>query len=217
MIRRGHTFSRLTTLRRTRRDGRAYWFCECRCGRKKLIREDGLQSGAVLSCGCLHRERTSVVSSRPIPTGARFGRLTIVRRAASPTRPGHGQEYQARCVCGRIVRVESQILRAGRKRSCGCLKRDRWKRQLRHGHGRRLHRSPEYLAFHGAKAACLNPDAQRYPRTGALGIEFLFASFERFLAQVGMRPSPSHRLTRLDPDGDYEVGNVQWITRKGRR
>ena len=30
-----------------------YWYCECRCGRKKAIRQDHLRAKETLSCGCL--------------------------------------------------------------------------------------------------------------------------------------------------------------------
>lgn len=39
-------------------------------------------------------------------------------------------------------------------------------------------------------------------------------SFVAFLADVGPRPSPLHTIGRIDNDGNYELGNVQWETRK---
>lgn len=38
---------------------RAYWLCQCKCGKQKSIRGDALLSGRTNSCGCLKREMES--------------------------------------------------------------------------------------------------------------------------------------------------------------
>lgn len=40
-----------------------------------------------------------------------------------------------------------------------------------------------------------------------------WASFEAFLRDVGPRPSPRHRLCRIDSAGHYMPSNVHWTTR----
>lgn len=35
------------------------WRCRCSCGKRKIVRSDSLQNGAVQSCGCLNRERSA--------------------------------------------------------------------------------------------------------------------------------------------------------------
>ena len=45
------------------------------------------------------------------------------------------------------------------------------------------------------------------------GIEFLFTSFEQWFSCLGPRPSPKHQVDRKDNDGNYEPGNVHWVTK----
>lgn len=50
-------------------------------------------------------------------------------------------------------------------------------------------------------------------RSKKLGVKFSFDSFEHFLKELGLRPSPKHRLTRYpDTGGDFEAGNVRWMS-----
>lgn len=57
----GETFGRLTVRSRgTNSGGRARWNCECSCGNSVLVRTDSLTRGLTKSCGCLHRELSSV-------------------------------------------------------------------------------------------------------------------------------------------------------------
>lgn len=66
------------------------------------------------------------------------------------------------------------------------------------------------------KQRCLNPKEARYPDYGGRGITICpqwIVSFERFLADVGEKPSPELSIDRIDNDGNYEPGNVRWATR----
>lgn len=59
-------------------------------------------------------------------TGQKFGRLTVVRRALSPTTYGRQKiRYVCKCECGASTVVLAESLVSGRTKSCGCLRRDR--------------------------------------------------------------------------------------------
>ena len=57
----GLKFGRLTVVSYAGKDAhcRKYWNCLCRCGKPTTVRGDELNSGDILSCGCLHSEIVS--------------------------------------------------------------------------------------------------------------------------------------------------------------
>lgn len=68
-------------------------------------------------------------------------------------------------------------------------------------------------AFHNAKQRCTNPKKPEYGHYGGAGIKFLFGSFAELTADIGLPPSMSVSLDRLDSHGHYEPGNVRWASK----
>jgi hypothetical protein len=143
-------------------------------------------------------------------TGMRFGRLLVEsKNSPSPS----GWLWSCRCDCGASCLVKTGFLTNGNTRSCGCLKREVVAaKNFRHGLDSRASKSPELYAYRNAKRRCNNPSDRSYSRYGGRGIEFRFASFEEFLAELGPRPSRNHSVDRKDNNGHYEAGNVRWAT-----
>lgn len=63
-----------------------------------------------------------------------------------------------------------------------------------------------------AKNRCTNRNSQDFATYGERGIKFCFPSFQAFLKEIGHRPSPKHSVNRIDNQGDYAPGNIQWST-----
>jgi hypothetical protein len=92
---------------------------------------------------------------------------------------------------------------------------------LRHkGAGPRTHgatASKEYVAWKAMLGRCTYPAYHAYHRYGGRGLEVCDqwrASFETFLSDVGIAPSPDLSLGRLNNDCGYRPGNVSWQTAK---
>ena len=90
-----------------------------------------------------------------------------------------------------------------------------WNRgPLKHGHKRGGGPSPEYRTWLGIKRRCSDARFKDYKNYGARGIRVCDRwqdSFQAFLADMGVRPSPTHQIDRLNPNGDYEPSNCRWV------
>jgi hypothetical protein len=63
---------------------------------------------------------------------------------------------------------------------------------------------------------CGNPNQSGYEHYGGRGIRVCKRwreSFQAFVNDVGERPDTNHTLERLNPDGNYEPGNVKWLAK----
>jgi hypothetical protein len=85
---------------------------------------------------------------------------------------------------------------------------------MKHGqtHGNTV--SSVYRAYYNAKDRCQNPDNRAFKNYGGRGIKFLFSSFEEWLKELGPKPNKGLSVDRRNNDGNYEIGNMRWATRR---
>jgi hypothetical protein len=145
-----------------------------------------------------------------LPSGTRFGRLTVLGRVP-PTSPGQ-INWECRCDCGKIVVVTGgNLRRKNGTRSCRCLSRDRGR--ARRTHGRKPWRL--YRAWTRMKNRCSNPTEIYWHGRGITVCPEWLTSYEAFrdwaLAN-GYHANLS--LDRIDNNGNYEPANCRWTTQR---
>lgn len=149
-------------------------------------------------------------------TGERFGRLVAVEFSHRHVSPGGSPAsmWLCRCDCGKESIHSLGMLRSGQAKSCGCGIRDAViRRCTTHGQSK----APEYNVWRAMKRRCYTKNDKNFHLYGGRGIKVCDQwknDFNRFLDDVGPRPSSHHTLDRIDSSGNYEPSNVRWASRK---
>jgi hypothetical protein len=144
--------------------------------------------------------------------GHRFGKLRVL---SCKGLVGKEMTWLCICDCGTEKVLTGSNLRSGKTNSCGCLQKEPENNPaFLHGQCRRLSITKEYRAYASAKARCTNSKHASFPAYGGRGIKFLFNTFEEFINEIGLAPSPQHSVDRIETNGNYEMGNVRWATKK---
>lgn len=117
----------------------------------------------------------------------------------------------ARCICGNTFHVTRYALRNKLTKSCGCLKREEFKKRVT-THG--LSKTPIYVLWAGMINRCTYITNISYPRYGGRGIKVCdsWKYFENFYADMGNKPTPRSVLDRIDNNLGYCKENCRWVT-----
>ena len=137
-------------------------------------------------------------------TGQKFGRLTALILDDERGKPW---SWICICECGASHTVIAAFLMSGKTKSCGCLRRDRFKT-----HG--MSKTRVYRIWQGMIARCTNTNRINYPRYGGRGIRVCekWLTFEGFYADMG--DDNGLTLERVNNSGNYTASNCKWATTK---
>lgn len=142
-------------------------------------------------------------------TGGVFGRLFVLGYSHKKDE-GNIHYWKCLCRCGKEAVVNTGGLMSGGTQSCGCLRKGR--RPARS----RVDRSTSCLrrTWRGMRRRCENPKDGSFCRYGGRGIKVCkrWQAFENFLADMGSTYEIGLSIDRIDPKGNYEKKNCQWLT-----
>jgi hypothetical protein len=142
---------------------------------------------------------------KTIKIGTIFGRLTV----DEDSRP-----VKCTCACGTKVLAGATDLRAGYKKSCGCLLTDtNIAKNTKHGH----YHTPVHNSYNAMLERCYDVTAYKYPLYGGRGITVCERwrgehGFVNFLADMGERPEGKTLDRYPNKDGNYDPENCRWAT-----
>jgi hypothetical protein len=145
-------------------------------------------------------------------TNQKFGKLTVIGLDSSQN---NGLFWICKCECGNIVSKRGQKLVSGNNKSCGCLRKE-GKHIITHGlSGTRI-----YKLWRGIKTRCYNKNHKDYNNYGGRGIKLCEewdsdpVIFVEYVSKLENYDKKGYSLDRIDNSGNYEPGNVRWVTQK---
>lgn len=97
-----------------------YFNCLCDCGVIKKITRSDLNTGRLVSCGCVNKHHRVATNIKDM-SGSRIGRLLVLYNIKNKGKP---LVWLCKCECGNEKIISGSLLRRGESKSCGCLRKE---------------------------------------------------------------------------------------------
>ena len=219
----GEKFGRLEVLEFNHiKDGNAYWKCLCNCGNEKIIMGNNLRMGRTQSCGCYRKETSSKNSKK------RIGILLSKEHKEKIGKAMKGKKLPP--LSEETKRKISEALKGHIPWNKGISHSEETKRKMskfmkgrflgkdnaayKHGDTTNYTKTRLYGIWSGMVHRCKDLNCKWY---GNKGIEVCdewknFSIFKRWALSHGYTDNLC--IDRIDPNGNYDPFNCQWITRE---
>jgi hypothetical protein len=151
-------------------------------------------------------------------TGQRFNRLKVIKFLYIKKKRRY---WLCKCNCGNYVEVLTNQLTGSKTKSCGCLQKEQSSAMnKKHGDwGTRF-----YRIWTEMKYRCNNKNKKEYKNYGGRGIKvcerwlnysfFKEDMFKEYLKHSERFSENDTTIERINNDGNYELSNCKWATRK---
>lgn len=147
-------------------------------------------------------------------TNRKFNMLTVKERVSN-SKQGKAR-WKCLCKCGNYCIVESSKLLNETTKSCGCYRKSRIGDESRK-HGKT--RTKIYKTWCHIKQRCFDKNDTRYNDWGGRGITICdewkddFQAFCDYVSKLENFGKVGYSIDRINNDGNYEPGNVRWVTK----
>ena len=153
--------------------------------------------------------------------GAKFHSLTLMEPYTRLSKIGKPfKAWICLCDCGKTHNADEGNLKSGIVKHCkSCSAKKKSSEHKTHGMSGYCGKDQPkiYYTWRAMKQRCLNQQDKSYHDYGGRGItvcERWKNSFEAFMEDIGLPPTPLHSIERVNVNGNYEPGNVIWATPK---
>lgn len=155
------------------------------------------------------------------PYGERFGRLVVLHLDRIEHKANGESIYYdiCQCDCGTITTVKRKCYFCGYTKSCGCYQKEKLKKLRKVDIPRESYSL--YATYNSIIGKCYRKSHRDYYSFGGKGITVCdrwLHSLQDFVADVestiGPRTSSQKFLVRINDNGNFEPGNICWISGK---
>lgn len=183
---------------------------KCKCSKvlsKELYEVKNNRPIRCKSCATKFRDFGSKSPFKKIKMSGKYGEWNLIEELMIKNK----RYFKCKCSCGMEYNIAASELRRGKSKQCRKCSKET------HGATKKSCRKSEYNTWACMRARCLNPKDVSYKNYGAKGVtifEKWIHSFPDFYQYMGDKPSIEYSIDRIDPNGNYEPGNVRWANPK---